>query len=93
MNHDDYMTPKGRTNNFLSHETAYNNPIHVFTNPSVLSPPISALKGECQKRGIPVEVYSNPEELLGLINRLKQKAFVVIETPRMSATDVSWVFA
>ena len=92
MKNDDYMTPKGRINNLLSLLNTYTNPIHIFTNPSVLSPPISALRGECQKRGIPVEIYSNPQELVGLVDRLKQKALVVIETPRSSATEVSWVF-
>ncbi len=45
MNNDDYMTPKNRSNNLISNESiSSNNPIHVFTNPSVLSPAISSLK-------------------------------------------------
>ena len=69
------------------------NPIHIFTNPQVLSPPISALKSECQKRNIHVVIHTDPNELIGLVNAVRIKTFVVIETPRLSATEVSWVFS
>jgi len=58
MHNEDYMTPKSRPNNLIADtKRSFSDPIHIFTNPSVLSPAISALKTYCLKLGIPFQLH------------------------------------